>query len=353
MIDLIGNCTQTALMTTSFVQNKLTVPFLESNLFLKGVQIIQTDSCDVFLAPTASGIELKESDSPICEKVNPVTNTYEGRGGVLQNIYESKKVCKNEIMCSAFNAQQYATVIRDELWQAWIRKLQFKFLEALFSDTGTFVRKAGVGPTGVKAIDDNATGASVMQIDKAGLTADTVHQFLAKIVSKFRAAKIGAQGITIFMPYEMELLISGGMANKQCCQWYSDIMFDDNASKYTINGMQVNIVTMDKDMFPAGATGYTRIVAVANNRIALVYNPMKIYGGYTMNVPQYIDQFAAQQFYNNINTNTATIMDFYMGDPSREDIGTALLMKVLAHFRFIRMQEKCILFIDAKDDIFA
>lgn len=343
----IANCTQGALAATSFIQNKLTLPFLRTNDFLKGVHILGTTNCDVYASPTASGIEFREGLP--CGKVNPVENAYEGRVATLSHFHVSKKLCKKDVMCSDFQPAQFAQLYRDEVWQALLAVLEREFFKQLFSDTTTSKRGCDGTISSVTALSDNITGTTIGKIDKAGLTADTVYQYLAGIVSKFRAANIATTGITIFMPYEMELLLSGAMANKSCCQWYSDIMFNNNVSGYTIAGMPLTIVSLDKSVFPDGATGYKRIIAVANNRVGLVYNTYKIYSGYAYSSPQYIDQQAVSQFAQTINNEA--ILDFYLGDPAQDDIGVVLLMKALLDFVFIRLQEKSILLLDIKNDI--
>lgn len=351
MSNLMQTCAQGALATTSFIQNRLTVEFLRTNKFLAGVQILSTDQCTVYGAPMANGVTWSRQQGGICGKVNDSINTYKGRICTLENLVVSKSLCKEQVMCSSFSVADFARLMRDEIWLGFINELETMYIEAMFSDTITSEKTCNKGIVPVKATDDNITGTTIAKVAKADITADTVYQWLASIVSKFRAAKIGATGITLFVPYEMELLISGAMANKQCCQWYSDIMFDNNSSGYTIAGMPITIISLQKDLFPKGATGYTRIIAVANNRIVLAYNNFKIYGNFDSFAPQYLDPQAVQLFMRSLPPTSMIDFDVSKGDS--DDIGVVMRMKALAHVQFYRMHQKSILLIDAKDDIFA
>ncbi len=346
---VMGRCSQAALATTSFIQRKLTLEFIKTNSFLLNIDILGIQNCNVYDSPYAGGISFAKGLP--CGKVNPVENTYKGRTAQLEHFHVAKKICKETIMCSDFSVADFANLLRNETWQALIELLQTNFLSQLMSDTINVERSCDGNVANVKAIDDNITGSTIQKLEKASFTADTVYQILADIVGKFRAANIGANGITIFVPYALEQLISGMMANKQCCQWFSDIQFNNNVSGYTIAGMKVTIVALDKALFPAGASGYTRILAVANNRTQLVYNTFKIYGGFSPITTQYLASAPVQTFLNSLPMNS--MLDFYLGEPSKDDIGVALLMKALTDFTFRRIHKNSILMIDIKNDIFS
>lgn len=338
-------CSTTALGVVTTLGQSINTRFLLNNLmFLNDMRVVGVPGCTVYNDPTSGEIDFIEGET--CGERNPVQNKFARRQMNLKPAYISKDICKSQYSCSQYSLNTFAMNIADELQNAFVRLLYRALMRDLLTDT-EITEDSCDGLKAVTLKEDSVFLTKAKTIDKVDtITADNAMALLLKIASAFEQSYTGVSGVTILAPPGLATALTVALANKNCCSYY------DRAGLSIQNMMQINsltatplkIITLPESYFKAGAAGYTRIVAFADNQIGYFYNNKHIYNSVISGFSQQVTSLLNLQIMN-------SVIDYRVIGSPHHTIGVALAMDALVSMRFMRMSQSSVMVLDIKDSI--
>lgn len=338
-------CAQGALAVKT-VANTITLDYIKQYItFMNAIKMRPlTGSCTAYADITASGVNFEKGS--VCGTRNPQTNQYKRRQANIQDFHLEKIICGKTIQCSPYSISMFASNVYQEIQNAFINTLKRELLSQLMNDTINQIEDCNGGITPIKAEDDSLKfGTSIPKIDS--LATDKVVEMFTEIVNKFTMTHENTTGITILAPASFGSKINAAFASFNCCDWYNSQTFTLQTG-FTINGKfarPVKIIYLEDYLFQHPVTGYTRIVAFADNTISFNYATEHLYNMYS-------NRYFAPSF--NANPNILSqVIDMRAIPVPEHLVGVGLIIDAAMHFVFMRDKPESIMFIDVKDTALA
>lgn len=343
MISVTDNCCAQGVLAVKTVADTITLEYIKQNIvFMNSLRMRPImNTCTVYSDIFASGLTFKEGS--VCGTRNPQTNEYSRRQANIKDYHLEKIICGKTITCSPYSMTQFAANVFQEIQNAFIDTLKRQLLTQLMSDTLILKEDCNGDTTPVKAIDDALTFTAGVVPKIEALTKDKIVEMFAQIVSKFITTHETTTGITILAPASFGIKVNAAFAEFNCCNWYDSQQFMMQ-SGFTINGRferPVRILYLPDDLFPKVVTGYTRILAFADNAISFNYATEHLYSMYNQ-----------RYFGANFNSNPniiSQVVDMRAIPVPEHLVGVGLIIDAAMHFIFMREKGGSIMMLDVKD----